>query len=137
MDVRDMLSAEEITFATRLRHIHVSPTSVSDAIIINSCTNTTSNYSTLMSHLSRQHRDVDIESPAVHSIVTSLLDDEDGTRMDLCGFENSSPNGSPGPDRSYPTEDQMYEDCPLAPNLTAQQSLQRSAALFLLTLKER
>ena len=101
---------------------------------INGCTKTTSNYSTLMSHLSRRYRDVDIESPAVHSIVTSLPDDEDGTRMDLCGFETSSPNGSPGPDTSDPTEDQM---CPLAPNLTAQQSLQRSAALFLLTLKER
>ena len=90
-----------------------------------------------MSHLSRQHRDVDIESPAVHSLVTSFPHDEDGTRMDLSGFENSSPNRSPGLDRSGLTEDQMDEDYPLAPNLTAQQSLQRSAALFLLTLKER
>lgn len=87
-----------------------------------------------MSHLSQQHRDVDIESPAVHSLVTSIPHDEDGTRMDLSGFENSS---SPGPDSSGLTEDQMDEDCPLALNLTAQQNLQRSAALFLLTLKER
>lgn len=101
---------------------------------INGCTKTTSNYSTLMSHLSRQHRDVDIETPSVHSLVTSFPHDEDDTRMDLSGFENSSSNRSPGPDRSGLTEDQMDH---LAPNLKAQESLQRSAALFLLTLKER
>ena len=54
--------------------------------------------------------------------------------MDLTGFKNGSSDSSLCPDRSGLTEDQTDH---LALNLEAQQSLQRSAALFLLTLKER
>ena len=98
-----MLSAVpvgEITFAIRLRHIHVSQTSVSDVMSMVVLRLQVTIHATLMSHLARQHRNVDIESPAVHSLVTSLPLDEDSTRMDHCGFENSSPDRSPCPDRS-------------------------------------
>lgn len=81
----------------------------------------------MMSHLSRQHGDVDIESPTVHSLLTSFPQDEDNM-IDL-----DLGNGSPGP--TGEARDQVNEDC--CPHLTAQQSLKRSAALFLLTLKER
>ena len=77
-----------------------------------------------MSHLSRQHGDVDIKSPTVHSLVTSFPQDEDNT-MEL-DFGNGSPCW---------TAEAVNGDCLL--HLTAQQSLKRSTALFLLTLKER
>ena len=90
---------------------------------VNGCTKTTSNYSTL-SHLSRQHGDVDIESPTVHSLVT--LFPQDDNKMDL-DFGNRSPG--------LPNGEAQDENGGL--HFTAQQSLKRSAALFLLTLKER
>ncbi len=46
---------------------------------MNGCTKTTSNYSTLMSHLSRQHREVDVESPSVHTLLISYPQDGGST----------------------------------------------------------
>ena len=86
---RGVLSAAligEITFAIPLRHIP----NFSFRCDVNGCTKTTSNYSTLMSHLSRQHGDVDVESPTVHSLVTSFPQDEDTCNMMDLDFGNGS-----------------------------------------------
>ena len=108
---------------------------------VNGCTKTTSNYSTLMSHLSRQHREVDVESPSVHTLLISYPQDGGSTlELDQGTNEESVVEGEDSIVEAMvevEAEDSIVEASHCQFQNRPIQSLERSAALFLLTLKEK
>jgi len=76
-----------------------------------------------MSHLARKHRDVDIDSISVHTMLTSLPQDDNSLSLD-------SPNADAGEEEMIIEQEQALVPMP-------KPSLERSVALFLLTLKEK
>ena len=114
------------TWRNHIRHTfeaHSSEPNFTFTCDINGCTKTTSKYSTLMSHLSRKHRDVDIESYSVHT--RTFVPELNGEGV-----------ADQGPSNEEPLDMDMDEEVPTAP-CPVERNVQRSAALFLLTLKEK
>ena len=91
---------------------------------VEGCVKTARNYSTLMSHLSRKHSDVDLDE-----LVQSFEDDEL-----VQSFEDDEMHIDETQHLSGGDDEDEVNQLPLSPTVN---NLERSAALFLLTLKEK